>query len=116
MRHGLGQNELYPALATVPEAQTLTSWTTERCVDYLRYRRDPSLPFFLWCSYSKPHRPSTARTVFQHVSRGGDRAASHRRLGIRNGLPTVVADTRAGMNSDLLSRRRSLRRRPPMPA
>lgn len=57
MRHGLGQNELFPGLATVPESATLTSWTAERCVDYIRERRDPQVPFFLWCSFSKPHPP-----------------------------------------------------------
>lgn len=57
MRHGLGQNELYSSLATVPEALTLTSWIAEQCVEYIRERRDPSLPFFLWCSFSKPHPP-----------------------------------------------------------
>lgn len=57
MRHGLGQNELYPTMATVPEALTLTSWTAEKCVDYIRERRDPTVPFFLWCSFSKPHPP-----------------------------------------------------------
>lgn len=57
MRHGLGQNEFFPGMATVPEAQTLTAWTAEQCVDYIRYRRDPDVPFFLWCSFSKPHPP-----------------------------------------------------------
>jgi choline-sulfatase len=57
MRHGLGQNELYAAMATVPEALTLTSWTAEQCVEYIRERRDPTAPFFLWCSFSKPHPP-----------------------------------------------------------
>lgn len=57
MRHGLGQNELYPAMATVPETLTLTSWISEQCVDYILHRRDPSVPFFLWCSYTKPHPP-----------------------------------------------------------
>ncbi len=57
MRHGLGQNELYPGMATVPEALTLTSWTAEQCVEYIRERRDPTLPFFIWCSFSKPHPP-----------------------------------------------------------
>ncbi|HNT35428.1 MAG TPA: sulfatase-like hydrolase/transferase, partial [bacterium] len=57
MHHGLGQNELYPAMATVPESQTLTSWTAEQCVQYIRERRDPTVPFFLWCSFSKPHPP-----------------------------------------------------------
>jgi arylsulfatase len=57
MRHGLGQNELYPGMATVPEAQTLTAWTAEQCVEYIKTRRDPTVPFFLWCSFSKPHPP-----------------------------------------------------------
>ncbi|TDD72364.1 hypothetical protein E1262_03400 [Jiangella aurantiaca] len=57
MRHGIGQNELYPAMATVPEAQTLTSWLSERAVEHIRYRRDPTRPLFLWLSYSKPHPP-----------------------------------------------------------
>ncbi len=57
MRHGLGQNELYAGLATVPEALTLTNWIAEQCVEYIRERRDPSVPFFLWCSFPKPHPP-----------------------------------------------------------
>lgn len=57
MHHGLGQNELYPGMATVPESLTLTSWTAEQCVEYIRERRDPTVPFFLWCSFSKPHPP-----------------------------------------------------------
>lgn len=57
MRHGLGQNELYPGMSTVPEAMTLTSWITEKCVEYIHERRDPTQPFFMWCSYSKPHPP-----------------------------------------------------------
>ena len=57
MRHGLGQNELYPGQATVPESLTLTAWTAEQCVEYIRERRDPTAPFFLWCSFSKPHPP-----------------------------------------------------------
>jgi arylsulfatase len=57
MHHGLGQNELYPTMATVPESLTLTSWIAEQCVEYIRERRDPTVPFFLWCSFSKPHPP-----------------------------------------------------------
>jgi arylsulfatase len=57
MLHGMGQNELYPAMATVPEAMTLTSWIAEESVSYIRDRRDPNYPFFLWCSFSKPHPP-----------------------------------------------------------
>lgn len=57
MRHGLGQNEIHPGRSTVPEDETLTAWIAEECVDYVRRRRDPTVPFFLWCSFSKPHPP-----------------------------------------------------------
>ena len=57
MRHGLGQNEIYPTMSTVPEAMTLTNWTADQSLKYIRERRDPGLPFFLWCSFSKPHPP-----------------------------------------------------------
>ena len=32
MNHGLGQNELYPGMATVPESMTLTNWTANQCL------------------------------------------------------------------------------------
>jgi len=57
MRHGLGQNEMYPTMATVPEALTLTSWIAEQSVEYITQRRDPTVPFFMWTSFSKPHPP-----------------------------------------------------------
>lgn len=57
MRHGIGQNELYPTMATVPEALTLTSWIAEQCVEYITHRRDPTVPFFVWASFTKPHPP-----------------------------------------------------------
>ncbi len=57
MRHGLGQNELYPTLSTVPESLTLTNWIAEQALQYILFRRDPSVPFFLWVSFAKPHPP-----------------------------------------------------------
>ena len=38
----------------------MTSWIAERCVEYILVRRDPTLPFFLWCSFAKPHPPLDA--------------------------------------------------------
>jgi arylsulfatase A-like enzyme len=56
-RHGLGENELVATLSTVSEERTLTSWITERSCQWIREDRDPSQPWFLWVSYSKPHAP-----------------------------------------------------------
>jgi choline-sulfatase len=57
MRHGLGQNELYPGMATVPESMTLTAWLCDQAALYIGERRDPTRPFFMWLSLSKPHPP-----------------------------------------------------------
>jgi arylsulfatase A-like enzyme len=70
MRHGLGQNELYPTMATVPESQTLTNWIAEQCLEYIRVRRDPTVPFFLWCSFSKPHPPLDPPEPYYSMYRG----------------------------------------------
>jgi arylsulfatase len=72
MRHGLGQNELQPAMATVPEAMTLTSWIADRCADFIHYRRDPMRPFFLWCSFTKPHPPFDPPEPYYSMYRGAD--------------------------------------------
>lgn len=72
MRHGLGQNELHPGMSTVPESQTLTNWTAQQCLEYLHFRRDPSLPFFLWCSFSKPHPPFDPPEPYYSMYRGSD--------------------------------------------
>jgi arylsulfatase A-like enzyme len=54
--HGLGQNEMEPGIATVSETHSLTYWTVDRSINFLE-TRDPTRPFFLWTSFSKPHPP-----------------------------------------------------------
>lgn len=54
--HGMGQNEMEPAISTVSESYSLTHWTMERSVEFLE-TRDETRPFFLWTSFSKPHPP-----------------------------------------------------------
>lgn len=56
MAHGLGQNQMQPAVATVDEAHSLTRWTVDRAIDFLE-TRDPTRPFFLHVGFSKPHPP-----------------------------------------------------------
>lgn len=57
MRHGLGQNELTPSCSTVPEALSHTNWVAQKSKEFILERRDPTAPFFLMCSFSKPHPP-----------------------------------------------------------
>jgi arylsulfatase len=55
-QHGLGENEITPVISTVDEAHSLTHWTVRRSIDFLE-TRDPTRPFFLWTSFTKPHPP-----------------------------------------------------------
>ena len=57
MRHGLGQNELTPTCSTVPEALSHTNWVAQKSMEFIMERRDTTAPFFLMCSFSKPHPP-----------------------------------------------------------
>lgn len=55
-QHGLGENEMFPVIATVHENESLTHWTVDRSINFLE-TRDPRHPFFLWTSFTKPHPP-----------------------------------------------------------
>ncbi len=54
--HGVGENEMQAVISTVHENQSLTHWTVARSIDFLE-TRDPTRPFFLWTSFTKPHPP-----------------------------------------------------------
>lgn len=41
-----------------PEQDFESEWITDRAVDYLRGRKQSAQPWFLFCSYLKPHSPS----------------------------------------------------------
>ncbi|MGH7145102.1 MAG: sulfatase-like hydrolase/transferase [Planctomycetota bacterium] len=71
MHHGIGQNEIYPTLATVPESFTLTAWTVDQCIEFIQHR-DPTAPFFLWCSFGKPHPPFDPPEPYYSMYRGAD--------------------------------------------
>lgn len=103
MRHGLGQNELYPSLSTVPEPLTLTSWITEQCVDYILERRDESVPFFLMCSYSKPHPPLDPPEPYYSMYRDCDIPEPvHGDWSEDDACPEVFKRIRQQLSTDLL--------------
>ena len=54
--HGTGENEMEPALSSVHESYSMTHWVTKKSIDFLE-TRDPTRPFFLWTSFTKPHPP-----------------------------------------------------------
>ncbi len=54
--HGLGGNEVYPAVSAVPESFTHTHWLVDESIKFLS-QRDPDNPFFLWMIFEAPHSP-----------------------------------------------------------
>jgi len=54
--HGLGGNEVYPAVSAVPEHLTHTHWIVDEGIRFLE-RRDPDCPFMLWLVFEAPHSP-----------------------------------------------------------
>ncbi len=56
MDHGLGQNEMQPAISTVSESNSLTHWMVDQSIDFLE-TRDSTRPFLLHLGFSKPHPP-----------------------------------------------------------
>ncbi len=54
--HGLGENEMEPVINTLDERDTLTHWIVDKSMDFIE-NHDPTRPFFLWTSFTKPHPP-----------------------------------------------------------
>lgn len=54
--HGLGGNEVYPAVSALPEHLTHTHWIVDEGIRFLQ-RRDPDCPFLLWLVFEAPHSP-----------------------------------------------------------
>jgi arylsulfatase A-like enzyme len=43
----------------VPSEHSLETWTTDRCLDFLRTRGADGKPFLAWLTYDRPHYPTT---------------------------------------------------------
>ncbi len=57
--HGLSWNSWISRPWPLPERYHQTNWTVDQSIEFLR-ERDPSAPFFLMTSFSKPHSPYDA--------------------------------------------------------
>ena len=64
--HGLGGNEVYPAVAPMPQRFTHTSWIVEQSIRFL-VERDPENPFFLWIIFESPHSPFDPPAPFDRM-------------------------------------------------
>jgi len=51
----------------LPEAWSREVWTADRAIQYLDQRQHQSKPFFLWCSFDRPHAPHTPPASFDDL-------------------------------------------------
>lgn len=103
MRHGLGQNEIHPTLATVPESLTLTNWLADQCVEYLLHRKDPNKPYFLWCSFSKPHPPLDPPEPYYSMYKNKDIPKPVKGDWLKNNLPPAFRRFQIKNSHDLIN-------------
>lgn len=104
MDSGLDQNELYAGMSTVPESLSVTNWIAEQSARYIRERRDPTVPFFLWCSFSKPHPPLDPPEPYYSMYRGTDfRPPFRGNWSEPDTAPLPFERTRQTWGADLLS-------------
>lgn len=54
--HGVGECEMEPVISTVDVKDSMTTWIADQSIDFLE-TRDPTRPFFMWTSFTKPHPP-----------------------------------------------------------
>jgi arylsulfatase len=50
----IGNNDVFARRSVMPETHHVNTWTANQCTEFLD-RRDPTAPFFLWMSFSRPH-------------------------------------------------------------
>lgn len=57
--HGVGNNDVHPAINPLPQAHHVDSWVATRAIDYLEQHvgSNPDQPFFLNVGFPKPHAP-----------------------------------------------------------
>ncbi|WP_066187895.1 MULTISPECIES: arylsulfatase [Gracilibacillus] len=64
--HGIGWNSWMARPYHAPEFLHPTNWTINESLDFLKQRRDPSKPFFLKTSFTRPHSPYDAPDYYFH--------------------------------------------------
>ncbi len=101
--HGLGGNEVYPAVSALPEHLTHTHWIVDEGIRFLG-RRDPECPFMLWLVFEAPHSPFDPPAPFDRMYDDFDipEAVVGDWVGAEDEPPSLIAD-RVARKSDRIS-------------
>ena len=73
--HGMGNNTYFTRPWHLHEKMHPTSWITRQMMKQVA-RRDPTRPFFFYCSYPSPHPPLVPLPVFWDMYRGMEKTPS----------------------------------------
>jgi arylsulfatase A-like enzyme len=85
--------------ASIPEELHYNTVIADKTIEYLR-DRDPSKPFFLWCSFPDPHHPYSPPAPWCHEYDPAEIAfAPRRRDGEMDDLPAYFRECREGRRS-----------------
>jgi len=57
--HGVGNNDVRPCASPLPPEHHVDRWVADRTIERMRshVKDKPDKPFFIWCSFPKPHSP-----------------------------------------------------------
>lgn len=56
---GGDKSPLMSHVSDLPADKTAEAYTAAKTIEFLRTKRKPDQPFFLWCSFERPHQPYT---------------------------------------------------------
>jgi arylsulfatase A-like enzyme len=56
---GGNKSPLLSHVSDLPADKTSEAYTAAKTIEFLRTKRKPGQPFFLWCSFQRPHQPYT---------------------------------------------------------
>jgi arylsulfatase A-like enzyme len=54
-------------VSSLPEEDQIEVWTANRAIDFLKAPKAKSAPFFMWCSFERPHAPLSPPASFDNL-------------------------------------------------
>ena len=63
----LTRKEFFAMESAIPEDLQNEVWTADHAINFLKSREDAKDPFFLWCSFDRPHPPYTPPETYDRL-------------------------------------------------
>ncbi len=100
--HGVSNNQAAFRTWHLPEELHSTNWTAREACKFFE-RRDPTKPFFLWLSFTKPHPPYVPPLAYWEMYRDRDIPLPARGEWLDEGpIPMGIMDSWSSRNVDLV--------------